>query len=109
MIIMQRILAGLALSVACGSLAHACPLNLSSPIKAGHYGAKSVRAYKMMVEFQDQGRVEDLKRLVREGELIELPKGKMACIRFGSRVSYRHRITVPGLEGSYWVHLDALD
>lgn len=97
-----------ALLCAVSGTAVACPGNLSAEIKPGHFGAESVHAYKEMVKYQSQRRIEDLRAMIRDGSVTELPGGKTACLHGSSRLSFRTLISAPGLEDRYWVHLKAL-
>jgi hypothetical protein len=104
---MKTTLVSAFLCVVSGTAA-ACPGYLSAQIKPGHFGAESVHAYKDMVKLQSQGRIEELRTMIRESSVTELPGGKTACLHDSSRLSFRTLISAPGLEDRYWVHLKAL-
>lgn len=107
---MKRIFVGMVLAGLAGMVSAAeCPPDRSAVIKEGHFGAKNVRAYNVMISLQVRQQVEDLEEMVASGMVIQLPPGERACIRRDVATSFRTWVTVPGHEGTYWVHSNALE
>lgn len=107
---MKRIFLALVVSGFFSAAAAAeCPAGRSVPINEGHFGAKNLRAYNSMISLQGRGHTEGLREMVEGGTVVELPAGKEACIVRDVATSFRTRITIPGHEGTYWVHSSALD
>lgn len=86
-----------------------CPAGRSAPINEGHFGAKNLRAYNSMISLQGRGDIEGIREMIEGGTAIELPAGKEACIVRDVATSFRTRVTIPGHEGTYWVHTSAID
>ena len=105
----RRILVGMFLAAAFGASAAECPSDRSAPIRDGHLGAANVRAYNVMISLQVRGRVETLNKMIEDGTVIRLPAGERACIHRDVATSSRTWVTVPGREGTYWVHSSALE
>lgn len=105
----QRIFIGMILAAAFGASAAECPSFRSAPIRDGHFGAVNVRAYNVMISLQVRGRTEMLKKMIEDGTVIRLPAGKRACIQRDVATSSRTWVTVPGQEGTYWVHSSAIE
>lgn len=107
---MKAWIIGLGLTLACSSAAAIdCPGDLVAVTKPGHFGAITLHGYRELVLLQTRHQIEDLLDKVREGEMLRLPAGRQACIRDSTRHSYRTLVRVEGLDGTYWVHLNALD
>lgn len=86
-----------------------CPAGRSVPVKEGHFAAKNLRAYNIMISSLVRDQTEEINDMVEAGTVIRLPTDQPACIVRDVATSYRTRITVPGHEGTYWVHASALD
>lgn len=86
-----------------------CPNGRSASVKDGHFAAKNLRAYNIMIASLVRDQTEDINDMVEAGTVIRLPTEQPACIVRDVATSFRTRITVPGHEGTYWVHASALD
>lgn len=86
-----------------------CPAGRSTAIKEGHFGAKNLRAYNTMISLQGRGQTERLEEMVEGGTVIRLPADEQACILRDVATSFRTQVTIPGHEGTFWVHSSALD
>lgn len=106
---MKKPLIALALAVASGSAAAGCPSDMVAYTKEGHFGSSTLAGYRTFVQLQTRRQVDELLQKVETGPLVRLPAGKAACIHASSHLSYRTLITMPQLDGAYWVHLHALD
>lgn len=106
---MRRIFVGMILAATFGATAAECPSDRSAPIRDGHFGARNVRAYNVMISLQVRGRLETLNRMIEDGTVIRLPAGQSACIQRDVATSSRTWVTVPDHEGTFWVHASALD
>lgn len=106
---MKRVFIGVLLAAASGIAGAQCPSDRQVGIKEGHYGARTVRAYNLMISLQVRRRLEALQSMVEDGTAIRLPGGAMACLERDVATSSRSLVRVPGQEGLYWVHASALD
>lgn len=105
---MKRIFVALIVSCVFSTAAADCPAGRSAPIKDGHFGAKNVRAYNTMISLQRRGRIEGLREMIEGGTVVELPADEKACIMRDVATSFRTQVSVPGHEGTFWVHASAL-
>lgn len=107
---MRAWITGLGLLLAMGPAAAIdCPGDLAAVTKPGHFGANTLHGYRELVLLQTRHQTGELLENVKSGELVRLPAGRDVCIRDSTPHSYRTLVKVEGLDGTYWVHLNALD
>lgn len=107
---MKRIFLALIIGCAFGTASAAdCPAGRSTPINDGHFGAKNVRAYNTMISLQRRGRIENIREMIEGGTVIKLPGDGKACVLRDVVTSSRTQVSVPGHEGTFWVHASALE
>lgn len=106
---MNRILAALIVACVFGTASAAeCPAGRSVSAKEGHFGAKNIRAYNTMISMHVRDHREGIRAMIEDGTVIALPADRPVCVVKDVTTSYRTRVTVPGHEGSFWVHASSL-
>ena len=107
---MKTWIAGLGLAlISAPAIGFDCPGDMVAVAKPGHFGARTLHDYRELVLLQTRHQDDELLSNVKSGDLVRLPAGRKVCIRDSSQHSYRTLVTVSGLDGTYWVHLNALD
>lgn len=107
---MKRIFVALVVaSVSGAAIASECPAGRTVPVKEGHFGAKNVRAYNTMISMQVRKQREGLEKMIEGGMVVQLPAEREVCVVRDVVTSFRTQVVVPGQEGTYWVHANALD